>query len=94
MLAVPEAWDWQGPRQLEGLRIATSYPSILANWLDEQGVSASVVERTRWAAASMRCWLTQACGVRPMEALNAREKWNWLRSATAEISARLRSSSR
>ncbi len=44
MLAIPEAWEWQGPQQLEGMRIATSYPSILANWLDEQGVSASVVE--------------------------------------------------
>jgi ATP phosphoribosyltransferase len=44
MLAVPEAWEWTGPEQLQGLRIATSYPSILANWLDRQGVTATVVE--------------------------------------------------
>ncbi len=44
MLAIPETWDWRGPQQLEGLRIATSYPSILANWLQAEGVDASVVE--------------------------------------------------
>ena len=25
-LAVPQGWDWQGPAQLQGRRIATSYP--------------------------------------------------------------------
>ena len=44
MLAVPEDWDWQGPRQLQGLRIATSYPAILAAWLERQGIQAQVVE--------------------------------------------------
>ena len=44
MLAVPEAWEWQGPEQLQGTRIATSYPAILGQWLQEQGVEASVVE--------------------------------------------------
>ncbi|MCY7313852.1 MAG: ATP phosphoribosyltransferase [Pseudoxanthomonas sp.] len=44
MLAVPEDWQWTGPTQLQGLRIATSYPSILANWLQAQGVDARVVE--------------------------------------------------
>jgi ATP phosphoribosyltransferase len=44
MLAVPENWRWDGPAQLQGLRIATSYPAILANWLVAQGVDASVVE--------------------------------------------------
>ncbi len=44
MLAVPESWDWQGPAQLAGLRIATSYPALLSGWLEAQGVSASVVE--------------------------------------------------
>jgi len=44
MLAVPDDWDWQGPQQLQGLRIATSYPAILANWLDAQGIAAQVVE--------------------------------------------------
>ncbi|HSX63179.1 MAG TPA: ATP phosphoribosyltransferase [Pseudoxanthomonas sp.] len=44
MLAIPESWNWQGPAQLQGMRIATSYPAILAGWLQAQGVEASVVE--------------------------------------------------
>ena len=31
MLAVPEEWDWSGPAQLQGMRIATSYPAILGS---------------------------------------------------------------
>lgn len=44
MLAVPEEWDWQGPAQVAGTRIATSYPAILKDWLQRQGVQAQVVE--------------------------------------------------
>jgi len=44
MLAVPDHWEWQGAGQLQGLRIATSYPAILSNWLELQGVEAGVVE--------------------------------------------------
>lgn len=44
MLAVPETWEWTGASQLQGTRIATSYPAILADWLEKQGVRASVVE--------------------------------------------------
>ncbi|MBB1088940.1 ATP phosphoribosyltransferase [Lysobacter sp. SG-8] len=43
-IAVPDTWDWQGPPQLAGLRIATSYPAILQRWLDDQGIEAGVVE--------------------------------------------------
>jgi ATP phosphoribosyltransferase len=42
-LAVPDAWDWQGPEQLTGKRIATSYPALLSRWLEEQGIAADVV---------------------------------------------------
>ncbi|HEY5850203.1 MAG TPA: ATP phosphoribosyltransferase [Lysobacter sp.] len=42
-LAVPDAWDWQGPEQLTGKRIATSYPALLSRWLAEQGIAADVV---------------------------------------------------
>jgi ATP phosphoribosyltransferase len=42
-LAVPQEWDWQGPAQLQGLRIATSYPALTRAWLQEQGVAADVV---------------------------------------------------
>jgi len=44
MLAVPEEWEWRGVAQLAGTRIATSYPAVLADWLDRQGIDAQVVE--------------------------------------------------
>jgi len=44
MLAVPEEWEWQGPAQAAGTRIATSYPALLTQWLQQQGVQAEVVE--------------------------------------------------
>jgi ATP phosphoribosyltransferase len=42
-VAVPNDWDWPGPARLEGLRIATSYPQLLARWLRGQGVAAKPV---------------------------------------------------
>lgn len=44
MLAVPDEWEWTGAGQLQGTRIATSYPAILAQWLEERGIDAQVVE--------------------------------------------------
>jgi len=38
-----ERWEWDGPRQLAGRRIATSYPALLSQWLAAEGVSAEVV---------------------------------------------------
>jgi ATP phosphoribosyltransferase len=42
-IALPQELEWRGPATLQGLRIATSYPALLANWLDQQGVLAEVV---------------------------------------------------
>ena len=42
-LAIPQDMAWQGPAQLQGLRIATTYPALLSAWLAEQGVDARVV---------------------------------------------------
>lgn len=42
-IAVPEEWAWQGPTQLAGLRIATSYPGMLSRWLASENVAAEVV---------------------------------------------------
>ena len=42
-LAVPDGWQWTGPGQLEGRRIATSYPVLLREWLAREGVDADVV---------------------------------------------------
>ncbi|WP_028916007.1 ATP phosphoribosyltransferase [Pseudoxanthomonas sp. J35] len=44
MLAVPDEWEWTGPEQLQGTRIATSYPAILTEWLEARGIAAQVVE--------------------------------------------------
>ena len=44
MLAIPESWEWEGAQQLQGLRIATSYPSVLRQWLQARGIDAAVVE--------------------------------------------------
>lgn len=42
-VAISEEEEWTGPQQLEGLRIATSYPLTLGRWLEEQGVAAQPV---------------------------------------------------
>ncbi|WP_119717879.1 ATP phosphoribosyltransferase [Cognatilysobacter tabacisoli] len=43
MVAVPDGWSWDGPAQLAGKRIATSYPALTAQWLARNGVDAQVV---------------------------------------------------
>ncbi len=45
-LAAPEATAYEGPASLQGARIATSYPRILQSFLQENGVSATVVKMT------------------------------------------------
>lgn len=42
-IAVPQTMDWSGPESLSGLRIATSYPELLADWLRQHAVQAEVV---------------------------------------------------
>lgn len=42
-LALPLDVEWQGPKSLAGLRIATSYPRLLGDWLQREGVSAEIV---------------------------------------------------
>lgn len=43
MLAVPEKSDYQSPADLNGKRLATSYPQLTRQWLENQGVQADVV---------------------------------------------------
>lgn len=45
-IAIPDDEQWSGPAQLEGRRIATTYPRQLTRWLGEQGVDAEVVTLT------------------------------------------------
>jgi ATP phosphoribosyltransferase len=43
VIAVPRDQGYEGPRSLDGKRIATTYPNILARWLENHGVQADVV---------------------------------------------------
>ncbi|MCL4131446.1 UNVERIFIED_CONTAM: hypothetical protein GTU68_005865, partial [Idotea baltica] len=43
-IAVPEGFAYEGPDDLNGLRVATSYPDILQRFLDEKGVRADIRE--------------------------------------------------
>lgn len=43
-VAVPESFNYTGLNSLQGKRIATSYPHILKNKLDESGVKANIYE--------------------------------------------------
>lgn len=42
-IAVPQALAYAGAAALQGMRIATSYPSLLRAWLDEHAINAEVV---------------------------------------------------
>lgn len=42
-VAVPQELDYRDASQLQGQRIATSYPGLLGQWLREHGVDAGVV---------------------------------------------------
>jgi ATP phosphoribosyltransferase len=42
-IAVPDDWQWQDATQLQGKRIATSYPGLLRQWLQAQGIDAAIV---------------------------------------------------
>ncbi|SEM96841.1 ATP phosphoribosyltransferase [Luteibacter sp. UNCMF331Sha3.1] len=42
-IAVPQEDAYDGPAQLDGQRIATSYPGLLGEWLRSNGVDAKVV---------------------------------------------------
>jgi len=43
-IAVPETRTYTGVRDLQGLRIATSYPACLGKFLSDHGVEAKIVE--------------------------------------------------
>jgi len=43
-LAVPEAFEFRGPGDLNNRRIATSYPVSLRRYLDQLGVQAKIIE--------------------------------------------------
>jgi ATP phosphoribosyltransferase len=42
-IAVPDEFRYRSPRDLDGRRVATTYPNILGRWLREQQIEAEVV---------------------------------------------------
>jgi ATP phosphoribosyltransferase len=79
-IAAPERLAYEGPQSLAGSRIATSYPCILQDFLNRNGVSATVVKMNgavelapRLGIATFVCDLVstgatlEANGLRPVE---------------------------
>jgi ATP phosphoribosyltransferase len=42
-IAVPDAVEWTGPKQLNGQKIATTYPNLLTRYLKTEGIDAEIV---------------------------------------------------
>jgi ATP phosphoribosyltransferase len=68
-IAVPQDMPYERPEQLAGLRIATSYPGLLRDWLRRNGVEAGVVTLAgsveiapRLGTADLICDLVQSGG--------------------------------
>ena len=68
-IAVPQEMPYERPEQLAGLRIATSYPGLLRDWLRRNGVDAGVVTLAgsveiapRLGTADLICDLVQSGG--------------------------------
>lgn len=59
-IAVPREQVWGGVEDLQGARIATSYPGVLARFLDERGVTAEVVELNGAVEVAPRLQVAQA----------------------------------
>jgi ATP phosphoribosyltransferase len=79
-IAAPEHLTYEGPRSLAGARIATSYPRLVQNFLDQHGLEATVVKMNgavelapRLQIATFVCDLVstgatlEANGLRPVE---------------------------
>lgn len=59
-IAVPESQEYAGASQLRGARIATSYPRLLRRFLDDKGVSATLVEMSGSVEVAPRLHIAQA----------------------------------
>jgi ATP phosphoribosyltransferase len=59
-IAVPESQIYRGPGDLQGARIATSYPQLLQRFLDREGVTAAVVEMSGSVEVAPRLHIAHA----------------------------------
>jgi len=79
-IAVPPTLAYDGPKSLEGLRIATSYPRVLRRYLEAEGVQADIVTMRgavevapRLKLASAICDLVSTGATLEANGLSARE---------------------
>ena len=59
-IAAPSGFNYEGPRSLQGLRIATTYPRTLARFLEGRGVTAEIVSIGGAVEVAPRLKLAQA----------------------------------
>ncbi len=59
-LAIPQEQKWEGPQDLDGKRIATTYPNLLKRCLAEQGVKFKPVMLTGSVEVAPRAGLADA----------------------------------
>jgi ATP phosphoribosyltransferase len=59
-IAAPEGFAYSGPRSLQGLRIATSYPHVLTRFLKDNSVSADIIVMRGAVEVAPRLKLAQA----------------------------------
>lgn len=59
-IAVPAQQAWTGVGDLQGLRIATSYPGVLGRFLDDNGIEAEVVKLNGAVEVAPRLKVAQA----------------------------------
>lgn len=59
-IAAPEAFAYRGPQSLAGLRLATTYPNLLSQFLKSRGVDAEIVSMRGAAEVAPRLKLAEA----------------------------------
>lgn len=59
-LAVPDEFDYQGPKSLANLRIATTYPGLLKSYMDTQGIDFTSIMLTGSVEVAPRAGLADA----------------------------------
>src|SRR5262249_39122284 len=59
-IALPEERTYSSPRDLQGMRIATTYPQLTKRYLTAQGIAADVVELSGSVEIAPRLGLAEA----------------------------------
>ncbi len=59
-IAVPDVFDWQGSKSLDGLKIATTYPNLTNKYLQREGIKAEIVAMRGAVEVAPRLKMAQA----------------------------------